>query len=57
MSWKDYLRPGEQAELQRAIEGRDAIRAIYNATVAKLKSRAEARMRREQEEDDAPNVD
>lgn len=43
--------------MQRAIEARDAIRAVYNATVAKLKSRAEARMRREQEEGDAPNVD
>ncbi|WP_422028220.1 hypothetical protein [Roseovarius sp.] len=51
MSWKDYLRPGEQAELQRAIEARDAIRAVYNATVAKLKSRAEARMRRGEEPD------
>lgn len=42
----DDFRESEIAEIARAIVARDAAREVYNATVRKLKSRAEARRNR-----------
>tara|TARA_R110000764_G_scaffold102444_1_gene187950 strand:- start:433 stop:588 length:156 start_codon:yes stop_codon:yes gene_type:complete len=50
MNWKEHLRQGEQDELRRAEAAREAAREVYNATVRKLKSRCEARMRRAKDE-------
>lgn len=52
MSWKDHLRPSERAELERAEASREAAREVYNATVRKLKSRCESRIRVLKDEQD-----
>lgn len=44
------MRQGEQDELRRAEQMRDAARKVYNATSKKLKSRCEQRMRRSKDE-------
>lgn len=46
MTWRDYLSKKEQAELDRAERARDKARSDYNAVRAKLKSRADARIRK-----------
>ena len=46
MKWTQYLRDGEQDELSRAEEKRDAARVTFNAIRITLKGRCEARMRR-----------
>ena len=52
MKWQDYLRDNEREELERAEAARDAAREVYNATVRKMKSRAEQRKRRAKDNDD-----
>lgn len=47
MTWRDYLSKKEQSELERAERKRDKARAEYNAVRVKLKSRADARIRKE----------
>ena len=47
MSWKNYLIRNERSQLERAERNRDKARAEYNALRIRLKSRAEARARRE----------
>jgi len=53
MTWKDRLTPDELAELRRAEKVRDDKRDMYNAVRSKLKTRADARKRREKSNDDA----
>lgn len=52
MTWRDELNGKEKSELARAESKRDAARAKYNAVRAKLKSRAEARMRKDRRSND-----
>jgi hypothetical protein len=46
MKWNQYLRDGEQDELSRAEEKRNASRVEFNTIRSTLKGRCEARMRR-----------
>jgi hypothetical protein len=46
MKWNQYLRDGEQDELSRAEEKRNASRVEFNTIRSKIKGRCEARMRR-----------
>lgn len=49
MTWQDYLTRQEAAKLERLQRKRDEAKAEFNDERLVLKSRAEARMRREQE--------
>ena len=46
MTWKDELNRQERAELDKAESKRDEARDAYNAVRLKLKTRADARLRR-----------
>ena len=52
MTWRDKLTKKEQSELERAERKRDTARADYNAVRIKLKSRADARLRKDRRDDD-----
>lgn len=45
MTWRDYLTRAELAALERAERDRERVREAFNALKAKLKNRAEARIR------------
>lgn len=45
MTWRDYLTKAELAALERAERDRERVREAFNALKAKLKNRAEARIR------------
>lgn len=45
MTWQDKLTKRERAELDRAAAKRDKAKDEYNAVRAKLKNRADARLR------------
>ena len=47
MSWKDYLKPEERDELEQAEAAKKAAAAKYNAIRLTLKTRCDARMRRD----------
>jgi len=47
MTWRDKLNPKERAELERSERNRNVARAEHNAIRDRLKSRAEARIRKE----------
>jgi hypothetical protein len=47
MTWKTRLNPAELEELRRAEKARDEKRDAWRATHAKLKNRADARIRSE----------
>lgn len=49
MSWQDFLKPKERADLAKAQSKRDTAREQFNETRRVLKNRAEARMRAEKE--------
>jgi hypothetical protein len=51
MTWQDYLSKKERAELDRAERKRDKARADYNAIRSRLKSRADARIRKQRADD------
>lgn len=58
MTWRDYLTRAELAALERAERNRERVREACNALKARLKNRAEARVRAEKarkarEHDDA----
>jgi hypothetical protein len=50
MKWQEKLRDGERAELERAKAAKESSNDVYKATVRKLKSRCEARLRRVKDE-------
>ncbi|MEO0485254.1 MAG: hypothetical protein AAF092_05025 [Pseudomonadota bacterium] len=52
MSWKDYLTPAEQAELEAVADEKTEIVERYNAVWKKLKTRCDARMRRDRTADE-----
>ena len=47
MSWKDYLTLEEQAELEAISDERSEVVERYNAVWKRLKTRCDARMRRD----------
>lgn len=47
MSWKDYLKPEEREELEQAEAAKKAAAEAYNAIRLTLKTRCDARMRRD----------
>lgn len=49
MTWKDYLKPEERDELEKAEAAKKAAAAKYNAVRLTLKTRCDARMRRDPE--------
>jgi len=52
MSWKDYLTPEEQAELEAMTDEKSDVVERYNAVWRKLKTRCDARMRRDRTRQD-----
>ena len=47
MKWQEKMTDNERLEMERAKAARDAGADVYRATVKKLKSRCESRMRAE----------
>jgi len=47
MNWKNYIRDNEREELERIDASKIAARDVYASFIRKLKSRCEARMKRD----------
>ena len=52
MSWKEYLTSEEQAELQAVSDAKARVVEEYNTVWKKLKTRCDARMRRDKAKED-----
>jgi hypothetical protein len=52
MTWRDHLTDEEQAELEHRERVRDQARADYNGVRSRLKSRVEARLKKERQATD-----